>query len=87
MKDLSLYEIDQKIADLCKRYANKKISRIQFDDNYKQLNKKRDAKDILKVSQQRVYAMIKEKKLSVKVIGGINFLKRSEVEKFHAARK
>ncbi len=43
MKKLSLYEIDQKIADLCKSYANKKISRIQFDDNYKMLNRKRDA--------------------------------------------
>jgi len=43
MKKLSLYEIDQKIADLCKSYSNKKISRIQFDDNYKLLNKQRDA--------------------------------------------
>lgn len=45
------------------------------------------ARDILGVSQQYVYALMKDNKLSVKIIGGVKFLKRTEVEKFANARK
>lgn len=42
-RELSMYEIDQKIATLCQDYNNKRISRVRFDEQYKSLNKKRDA--------------------------------------------